>query len=429
MRTIIRAALLAPLLAAAPASAAWNDFFKSPLQAAVESGDTAKVAAELDKGADVNGTFGSEKLTALKVAVKSGRTDMAKFLLERGADVNIRRNGTSALSLAAIEGSLPLVDLLLARGAEVSPRDVSWAQGPDKDAIVARMKEAAARQSQAAAPAAAASAAVAASTAADGARPVLVDAPSYKVGERPDDFALVVGIEKYMDAPAAPFAEADAQAVRRHLVALGWPARNVLALSGERAGRAGLEKYLEHWLPNNVGDNARIFFYFAGDGASDPKNGAAYLLPWDGDPAMLETTGYPLARLFEKLQALKARSVVAVVDAGFAAAGPRTAAAPKADAAAKLDFGARELGDVAALLATSDGEAAGTLTEPGHGALTYFLLRGLNGEAAAPSGAVTLKGLFEYARKSVAADAAAAGRRQTPQLMTGTLGEGDLKLR
>jgi len=415
MRVKVLAGLLAALSVAAPSSASW---FKSPLQSAVESGDTAKVAALLDKGSDLNGTFGMEHLTPLKVAVKRGDMGMAKFLLDRGADVNIRRNGTSALSMASIGGSLAMVDFLLSRGAEVTPRDVSWALGPDKAAIAVHLKEAAQRQSRDAVPTA-----VAGSTAAD------VDAPAYKLGERPDDFALVVGIEKYMDAPGAPGAEGDAAAMSRHLEALGWPSRNILVLTGERAGRAGLEKYLERWLPNNVNENARIFFYFAGDGAADPKTGQAFLLPWDGDPALLESTGYPLSRLFAKLQALKARAVVAVIDAGFSGGAARTAAAPKAAPPAKLDLGAKDLGDVAALLAVSDGDDAGAAAERGHGALTYYVLKGLNGEAAAPGGWVTLKGLFAYARRRVQDDAAKAGRRQTPQLMTGTLGEGDVRFR
>jgi hypothetical protein len=419
-RVTLRAGILAALCAAAPASASW---FKSPLQAAVESGDAAKVSALLDKGADVNGTFGSERATPLKAAVKKGNVAMAKFLLDRGADVNVRRNGTSALTLAAISGSLAMTDLLLSRGAEVTERELRWAQGTDRGAVLDRLREAARRQARDAASAAAAAAPSTSSAAAADA-----DAPAYKLGERPDDFALVVGIETYMDAPKADGAENDAAAMRRHLEALGWPSRNILALSGARAGRAGLEKYLERWLPNNVGENGRVFFYFAGDGAADPKTGRAYLLPWDGDPALLESTGYPLSRLFAKLQALKARSVVVVVDAGFSG-GARAAAAPGSAAPAKLDLGVKELGDGAALLAVSDGDGAGALAERGHGALTYYLLKGLNGEAAAPSGAVTLKGLFGYARKRVADAAAGAGLRQTPQLMTGTLGEGDLKLR
>lgn len=397
----------------------------SPMQRAVESGDPAAVSALLDKGADLNGAVGLEGMTPLKLAVKAGRLDMAKFLIERGADANARRNGTGALSLASIAGNLPMVDLLLSKGAEATARDILWAHGPDKAAIVAHLEEASARQ--AASAKAAAEGLPALSTAA----PVSdADAPSYKVGEHPDDFALVVSVEKPMDGPEARFADRDAEAVRRHLLALGLPARNVLVLGGERAGRAGLEKYLEKWLPNNVNENTRLFFYFAGNGASDPKTGAAYLLPWDGDAGMLEATGYPLSRLYEMLGARKVRSALAVIDAGFSGAGPRTVPVPGRQApAAKLDVAAKGVGDAVVLLAASAGEGAGTLDDQQHGLLTYLFLKGLNGDGAGPGGAVTVKRLFEEARPKALRAAAAQGRTQTLRLLTGTLGEGDLRLR
>jgi len=393
------------------------------MRRAVESGDAAAVAALLDQGADLNGTVGLADLTPLKLAVNARKPDVVTLLLDRGADVNVRRNGTSALSLAAINGDLPMVQLLLSKGAEATKREILWAKGPDRAAISALLTDAAARQ-------AAASAAAVPAAAPPSAPESDADVPSYKAGERPDDFALVVAVEKPLDGPAARFAERDAEAMRRHLIALGVPARNVLLLTGERAGRAGLEKYLERWLPNNVTENSRLFFYFAGNGASDPATGRAYLLPWDGDAAMLETTGYPLSRLYRKLGAMKTRGTLAVIDAGFCGVGGRTAAAPGVKApSAKLDVSARDVGASVVLLAASAGEAAAALDDQKHGLLTYFVLKGLNGDAAGPGGAVTVKRLFADARPKAARAAAAQGLKQTPQLLTGTLGEGDLRLR
>jgi ankyrin repeat protein len=418
MRPRTLAAALTLALLASPARA-----FPSPMERAVRSGDPARVAALLDAGSDLDGTYGPARLTPLKLAVRERRPAIAKLLLDRGADPNIRRNGTSALSLAAIGGDLDLVELLLARGAVPARRDELWARGPRRDEIVARLKAAAAKD-------AAAKAAAAAGTAPGASAPAGADAPSYKTGERPDDFAVVVGVPEYMDGPPAAYAGNDAEAMRRHLIALGWPARNVLLLTGRQAGRAGLEKYLEKWLPNNATENSRIVFYFAGCGAADPKTGEAYLLPWDGDPAQLEVTGYPLARLYRALNALKPRWALAVIDAGFSGAGPRTAAAPGVKVpVARLDAGEAALGDAAALLAVSAGDEDGVRADRRHGALTESLLEGLNGAAAGPHGEVTLRGLFARARAEVSADAKKAGRPQTPRLLTGGLGEGDLRLR
>ncbi|TBR23811.1 hypothetical protein EPO15_05265, partial [bacterium] len=91
-----------------------------------------------------------------------------------------------------------------------------------------------------------------------------VDRPSYRLPERPDDFAVVVGIEKYLGLPDAQFAERDAAAVREHLRALGYPERNIAYLSGPAASSAGLKKNIETWLPNNVTERSTVFFYYSG---------------------------------------------------------------------------------------------------------------------------------------------------------------------
>lgn len=386
-----------------------------PLSRAVVRGDARGVAAELDKGQDINARFGAGGQTPLMIAAERGHPEIVKLLLDRGAAVNLRRSGTSALTLAAMNGDKETVKLLLDHGSEVEKRDILLARGPDRAEIVALLEASVKR--------AAAHVEPAASTAAVSG----VDAPSYKTGERADDYALIVSVPRSMDGPEARFAGEDAAAMRRHLIALGWPSRNIVLLTDAAAGRAGLGKYLERWLPNNVVENSRVFFYFAGCGAAD-ASGRSFLLPWDGDAAQLEATGYPLVRLYEKLNALNARAVVAVLDTGFSGAGPRTAPS-KAGPAAKVDLGARDLGDVIALTAAQDAEPVGLAEDEGHGALTYFLLKGLNGAAADATGAVTIKGLYGYAREQAGVAAGRAGRKQTPQLLTGDLGEADLRLR
>ena len=130
-----------------------------------------------------------------------------------------------------------------------------------------------------------------------------VDKPKFQMPEDPNLFALVVGIEKYSSIPEAPYAERDAVAVRDHLLAMGYPQRNIILLTGDKATKTGLTKNLETWLPRNTTEDSSVFFYYSGHGAPDVKNGQAYLVPWDGDPQFLEFTAYPIKRLYEKLGA------------------------------------------------------------------------------------------------------------------------------
>ena len=106
-----------------------------------------------------------------------------------------------------------------------------------------------------------------------------VDSPTYVADEKPDDFAVIVGIEKYSSIADASFAERDAEAMHNHLIALGYPERNIIYLIGEKATRSSIQKYVEMWLPKNVKQDSQVFFYFSGHGAPDPASKQAYLVP------------------------------------------------------------------------------------------------------------------------------------------------------
>ena len=248
--------------------------------------------------------------------------------------------------------------------------------------------------------------------------PAGVDVPTYKTAEDPHRFALVVGIEKYSDLPDAQFAERDAAAIKSHLLALGFPERNVVLLSGAKAGRASLAKYIEDWLPRMVDEQSEVFFYFSGHGAPDVKTGSAYLVPWDGDANFLGTTAYPVQRLYGKLEALKAKHVIVVMDTCFSGAGGRSVLAQGArPLVTAIDTGSVSPGKIIAFTASKGTEISGTVGDQGHGAFTYFFLKGLNGDAADASGHVTARGLYDYLTPKVQDAARRLNRDQTPQLL------------
>lgn len=244
-----------------------------------------------------------------------------------------------------------------------------------------------------------------------------VDAPSYKRPERPNDYAVIIGIEKYSDLPSAQYAERDAAAVRAHLAALGVPERNMVSLVGDKAGRAAFVKTFETWLPRSVGDDSTVWVYYSGHGAPDPRSGAAFLLPWDGDPQFLEDTAYPVKRLYGKLGELKAKRVLVALDACFSGAGGRSVLAKGLrPLVTKVDAGAVSKRTVA-LTASGADEVTGALDAQGHGLFTYHFLKGLNGAAADAQGRVSLEDLFAYLSPKVKDDARRQNRGQTPQLI------------
>jgi Caspase domain len=245
-----------------------------------------------------------------------------------------------------------------------------------------------------------------------------IDKPAYQLSENPDDFAIVIGIDKYLDLPQAMYAERDAEAVKKHLIALGYPSRNVVHLSGEKAGRSSIEKFLETWLPRNINENSRVFFYFSGHGAPDTKTGQAYLVPWDGDVNFLENTAYPVKRLYDKLNALKARQVIVVLDSCFSGGGGRSVLAKGTrPLVIHVDNSTVNLGKILSFSASAANEITGAIDDQGHGAFTYYFLKGISGAAMDKSGNVTARSLYNYLLPKVQDAARRQNRDQTPQLM------------
>lgn len=246
-----------------------------------------------------------------------------------------------------------------------------------------------------------------------------VDKPGYRSDENPEDFALIVGVEKYQTLPPAEFAERDAAAVREHLLARGYPERNIIYLTGAKASRTGIEKYVETWLPLNVKEGSRVFVYFSGHGAPDAVTSQAYLVPWDGDAKFLKNTGYSVKRLYEGLNALKAKQVVLAMDACFSGEGGRSVLAKGArPLVTKVDVGMDASGKLVVFAATAASEITASEESQGHGLFTYYFLKGLSEK----SGKATLQGLYDYLLPRVQDGAHRDGREQTPQLMPADLG-------
>ena len=244
--------------------------------------------------------------------------------------------------------------------------------------------------------------------------------PNFSSPERPDDLAIIVGIEAYSDITSkATYAERDASAFKDYIRALGVPERNIVLLTGSKAVRSALTKNIEGWLPRMAKPDSRVYFYFSGHGAPDVKTGQAYLVPWDGDPNFLEATAYPVAQLYKKLGELPAKQVLVAMDSCFSGAGGRSVLASGArPLVGKIETGAVPA-KITVLAASANNEISGSLDDKGHGAFTYFLLQGLD------AGKTTPKQLSDYLTPRVQDEAKRLNRDQTPQLQ----GDGGWSLR
>ena len=243
----------------------------------------------------------------------------------------------------------------------------------------------------------------------------ILDSPPRKLT---NDFALIIGIEKYRDLPTARFAEHDAEAVRQAMEGiLGVPSQNIVYLTGERAGKTEIEKYVAEWLPRNVPEGSRLYVYFSGLGMSDPLTGEPRLLPWDADTRFLKTSSYSLPALYDDLKTTKAADIVVVMDTCFASTGERCVSSR--GIRYLVTHGYPEVSDprMTAWYGAGPQEAAGSLPEQHHGLFSYYFLKGLTGAA----GASVEKGLSfaqmeDYVEKWVPPIAALQSREQHPSL-------------
>ena len=246
--------------------------------------------------------------------------------------------------------------------------------------------------------------------------------PSPKRGTKERDaVALVIGISKYRDEaiPQVLYARRDAEMMAAYLVAVGGVSRSkIKLLTDEGATLSDLSAYVEEWLPRRVSKETTVFVYYAGHGTPNLATGKAFLLPYDGH-ADFQNKLYSLDRLYESLERLPAKEVVVMLDSCFSGATGRSV----------LPTGARPVGiaienpllasgKLAVLAAATGTQISSDYDKEQHGLFTYFMLKGLRGEADSDhSGTVEVEELYGYVRKEVVSVAAEElNREQTPNL-------------
>ncbi len=249
-----------------------------------------------------------------------------------------------------------------------------------------------------------------------------VDSPRKTTHIRNKAHAVVVGVETYRDPlPRAEFAERDAAVVADYVSqTLGYPPENVALLINHRASKSDLEKYFETWLANRVEKDDVIFIYYSGHGTFNAKTGDAFLLPYDGDLTFIENTGYSLRRLYAHLADLPAKEVVVILDSCFSGAGGRSLMAKSMrPIVTEVTNPVIATGKTIVIAASGSTQISSSYDDKAHGLMTYFLLKGLGGEADMNhDGKIEVPELFEYLKPQVERVARRQyNTEQTPQLL------------
>lgn len=133
---------------------------------------------------------------------------------------------------------------------------------------------------------------------------------------------IAIGINQYQYLQPLNYAQKDAEAIYEYLVDVaGFPRDQSLLLTDKSPQISKMSTYPDQknvldWVDSlckeQLGHEDVLWFFFSGHGFA--KDGQDYLLPIDGNPAQLETTGIPVQKLFNYFKAAPTDKILVLLD-------------------------------------------------------------------------------------------------------------------
>ena len=236
----------------------------------------------------------------------------------------------------------------------------------------------------------------------------------------PEAIALIIGVEHYQNVPSAEFAENDARVFYDYAAnALGIPTDRIKLLVGPDARRLDIQKAVRTWLkPLIATGRSEVFVFFSGHGLASEDGKDLFLLPFDGDSSLLVESSVRRKEIIDTIMSAGAASATLFLDTCYSGGtrGKDTLTA----LTRPVMITAKEQTvppNVTILAAAANDQLSSSLVPAKHGLFSYFLMKGLEGNAAGPDHIITAERLEQYLMDHVPAEAAKLGRTQTPQLI------------
>lgn len=230
----------------------------------------------------------------------------------------------------------------------------------------------------------------------------------------PKRWALVIGVDKYMDPQISPLkgSDNDARLIADALVRYaGFPQDQVILLSTaqpmeRQPTRVNILRRLSN-LSTAVPKDGLLLISFAGHGME--RGGQAFLMPSDAQISdqisFLEETAISINRVKERIKETGVGQVLVLLDACRNDPGGRADAPnPLTNAytnAFNFDVRNREVQAFATVYATGIGQRAYEYTEKKQGYFSWAIVEGLKGAAANDKGEITLASLVKHVQETV----------------------------
>jgi hypothetical protein len=206
--------------------------------------------------------------------------------------------------------------------------------------------------------------------------------------EDEDAIAVIIGNGAYDNLPAAATARSDAGAMYFFLTEhLGFRQDHIIDLRD--AKKADLER-LFGAAPGSDGElarlvrarpHAKVIVYYSGHGATNADHSETYLLPVDAEPYREERGGYKLSTLYANLAALKAKSVLLLLESEFGRDHDAHLLPPNLPETTSTALPPEPLSTVTVLAAADRGQRRLIDTRYDIGLFTRYLIEGMAGRA------------------------------------------------
>ena len=238
-----------------------------------------------------------------------------------------------------------------------------------------------------------------------------------RVSQNKDALALIIGISDYERTPAkAAYADKDAQTFYDYaMLKLGIPASNITELVNVDANRIDVSLAVKDWIARTTKrSRSDVYVFFAGHGLADQTGEEVYLLPHDGEPRLLSESSISRNELFSDIAAANPRSVTVFLDTCYSGT---TRGTDMLVASRPIAIRAKQqnIPDGFTVFTAAGGDqTAKPLEEAKHGMFSYFLMKGMEGDADSNrDNQITAAELHEYVEQNVVQQ---SGGSQVPEL-------------
>ncbi len=218
---------------------------------------------------------------------------------------------------------------------------------------------------------------------------------------------LLVGVNQYQDSQnltSLQYSALDCQGLGEALktATASFANKEVIIhhdFVSQRPQLAEVQQSIQRIITSAVKDDT-ILFYFSGHGILETNTGQVALCLADTNTQQLFDTGLPLNDLLKQLSSCAASQQLVWLDAchsgGMTLRGTASLAEPSSQLVEVLRHKAAESKGFYALLSCDQTQQSWEFPELGHGVFTYYLMRGLRGEAADAQGIIEADALYQY---------------------------------